>query len=69
MDRLIDRLYRYDTDSNGKLSADELPPRAQRLIEQADIDQDGSVDRRELESFFRIGSGSKKKFRDGLEVV
>jgi len=48
---LIDRLYRYDTDGDGKLSADELPPRAQRLIEQADADQDGSVDRKELETF------------------
>jgi Ca2+-binding EF-hand superfamily protein len=44
-------LYRYDTDGDGKLSADELPPRAQRLIEQADADQDGSVDRKELETF------------------
>jgi hypothetical protein len=51
INRLIDRLYRYDTDGNGKLSADELPPRAQRLIEQADADQDGSVDRKELETF------------------
>ena len=50
-DRLIDRLYRYDTDGDGKLSADELPARAQWLIEQADADLDGSVDRRELENF------------------
>jgi len=50
-DRLIDRLYRYDTDGDGKLSSDELPARAQWLIEQADADLDGSVDRRELENF------------------
>ena len=48
---LIDRLYHYDTDGDGKLSAHELPARAQWLIEQADADQDGSVDRRELEKF------------------
>ena len=48
---LIDRLYHYDTDGDGKLSAHELPARAQWLIEQADADQDGSVDRRELEQF------------------
>jgi Ca2+-binding EF-hand superfamily protein len=44
-------LYHYDTDGDGKLSAHELPARAQWLIEQADADQDGSVDRRELEKF------------------
>ena len=50
-DRLIERLYRYDANGDGKLSADELPVRAKRLIEQADRDQDGSLDREELEIF------------------
>ena len=50
-DRLIERLYRYDANGDGKLSADELPARAKRLIEQADRDQDGSLDRKELEIF------------------
>ncbi len=50
-DRLIERLYRYDANGDGKLSADELPPRAKRLIGQADRDQDGSLDREELEIF------------------
>ena len=50
-DRLIERLYRYDSNGDGKLSADELPARAKRLIEQADRDQDGALDREELAIF------------------
>ena len=49
--RLVDRLYRYDANGDGRLSADELPNRAKRLIEQADRDQDGMIDRDELEQF------------------
>ncbi len=49
--RLIDRLYRYDSDGDGKLSANELPSRAKRLIDEADEDGNGVLDRSELEKY------------------
>ena len=48
---LVDRLYQFDANDDGKLSKDELPNRAKRLVEQADRDQDGMIDRAELEQF------------------
>jgi Ca2+-binding EF-hand superfamily protein len=44
-------LYRYDSDGDGKLSANELPSRAKRLIDEADEDGNGVLDRSELEKY------------------
>ena len=44
-----DRLMKNDTNQDGKLSADELPKSMPHLIERADANGDGAVDRSELE--------------------
>ena len=51
VDRLLDRLFRNDADGDGLLSDDEIPPKLRRHVQQADRNQDGMIDRRELEQF------------------
>jgi len=54
--QLIERLMQNDADRDGKLSADELPPgMAQRLLDNADANSDGFIDRSELEVAIREG--------------
>ena len=53
INRMIDQLYRFDANGDGSLTAEELPPRAKRLIDEADRDQSGSIDRDELEMFLQ----------------
>lgn len=43
-------IQRADTDKDGKLSADELPPFMRERIEQIDTNKDGAVDKAELEA-------------------
>ena len=50
---MIDQLYRFDANGDGSLTAEELPPRAKRLIDEADRDQSGSIGRDELEMFLQ----------------
>ena len=53
INRMIDQLYRFDANGDGSLTAEELPPRAKRLIDEADRDQSGSIGRDELEMFLQ----------------
>ena len=48
---MAERLMSFDKNKDGKLAADELPERMQRLIKGADADGDGSVDKNELADF------------------
>jgi Ca2+-binding EF-hand superfamily protein len=46
--RMAERLMGFDKNKDGKLAADEVPERMQRLVKNADKDKDGFVDKDEL---------------------
>ncbi len=50
-DRFMNLLFRHDADGDGLLSIDEIPPKLRRHVQRADRNQDGMIDRRELEQF------------------
>jgi Ca2+-binding EF-hand superfamily protein len=49
--QMVAQLMTFDKNSDGKLSKDELPERMQPLVERADANKDGFVDRAELTTF------------------
>jgi len=51
--RVINRLFENDRDGDDKLSRDEVPQGKQGIFDLADTNQDGHVDRSELESALR----------------
>jgi Ca2+-binding EF-hand superfamily protein len=50
---VINRLFENDRDGDGKLSRDEVPQGKEGIFDLADTNQDGYVDRSELESALR----------------
>jgi hypothetical protein len=46
---MIERIMGFDADDDGKLSPEELPERMLRIMERADANEDGLIDRTELE--------------------
>ena len=56
---MAERLMGFDKNEDGKLAADEVPGRMQRLIKGADTDGDGSVDKDELAAFAAKRSGER----------
>lgn len=50
---MMDRLMAQDKDGNGKLSGDEIPERMRPMVDRADTNKDGELDKSELENFFR----------------
>jgi len=50
---VINRLFENDRDGDGKLSRDEVPQGKEGIFDLADTNQDGRVDRSELESALR----------------
>ena len=66
--QFIDRMMQNDANGDGKLSQDELPPAlAERLMERADTNKDGSIDRSELEAAAKNGAmgGARGGQREG----
>jgi hypothetical protein len=56
--QFIDRMMQNDKDGDGKLSRDELPGQfADRIFQRADANEDGFLDRAELEQFAQSRSG------------
>ena len=57
----VDRMLENDKDKDGKVTRDELPERWQRMLEFADQNNDGALDKSELEAmsqrFGRRGRG------------
>ena len=51
--RVINRLFENDRDGDGRLSRDEVPQGKEGIFDLADTNQDGRVDRSELESALR----------------
>ena len=47
---MADMMLRRDQDGDGKLSKEEVPPRMAERFDQMDSNQDGSLDRNELQS-------------------
>jgi hypothetical protein len=55
--QLVERLMQGDANGDGKLSKDELPPQlAERMMERADTNMDGLLDRAELEAAAKSGA-------------
>ena len=50
---MIDSVMRFDKDGDGKVTAKELPERMARMLEQGDANQDGSLQRSEVEALSR----------------
>ncbi|MEY3143986.1 MAG: hypothetical protein RLY21_2479 [Planctomycetota bacterium] len=66
--QFIDRMMQNDANGDGMLSKDELPPAlADRLMERADTNKDGSIDRGELEAAAKSGAmgGARGGQREG----
>lgn len=47
----VTRLFQNDKNKDGKLTKDELPEQVQRIVERADANGDGVIDRKEAEAF------------------
>lgn len=67
---MVERLLAGDADADGKLSKEELPAEMQRAFERQDLNQDGMLDRAELEAMekaFRARrEGSRQESRDPI---
>lgn len=47
VDVLVDRLMRFDTDKDGKVTKDELSNGMKSVFEKGDLDKDGAINRKE----------------------
>lgn len=48
---IVERIMSRDANGDGKVTKDEMPERMQRMLERADTNNDGAIDRAEAESF------------------
>ena len=59
----VERLMRFDENSDGKVAKNELPEFMQRILDRADANNDGAIDRAEAEKmaerFQRARSGGR----------
>jgi len=60
----VERLMSLDEDGDGKVGKDELPERMQRMLDRADTNKDGTIDKEEAEKmaeqFERRGAGQPR---------
>jgi hypothetical protein len=47
-DQIVERLLSFDKNSDGKITAEELPERMQHLIALGDVNKDGALDKEEV---------------------
>src|SRR4051794_12877928 len=64
-DQIVERILSFDKNSDGKVTADELPERMQHLLALGDVNKDGALDREEirklattLEAFVGLAGGA-----------
>jgi hypothetical protein len=50
---MVDSVMRFDKNGDGKVTAKELPERMARMLEQGDTNQDGALERSEIETLSR----------------
>lgn len=50
---VVERIFGFDANQDGKLTADELPERMKSLLERADANKDGVLDRQEVTTHAR----------------
>lgn len=62
-EELVSRLMEYDTDKDGKLTADDLPERMRNIATRADANKDGVVTREELLAMSRAEGGPRGESR------
>lgn len=55
--QMIERMFEQDANSDGKLSADELGERGERMLQRADADQDGFVTKDEMKKMMESRGG------------
>ena len=60
--RLVDRLMQFDEDGDGQLNPDEIPERLLPMMEGADTNEDGMIDREELQA---LAGKMRERFREG----
>ena len=56
---MVDTLFSFDTNKDGKLSKDEIPERMQGIFARADADKDGVLSGDELRTAMRGGRGPR----------
>jgi Ca2+-binding EF-hand superfamily protein len=59
------QFLRYDTNGDGQLTEDELPPQAKRMM-QADANGDGAIDAGELQAAMEKLGGKARALRGGI---
>jgi Ca2+-binding EF-hand superfamily protein len=62
------QFLRYDSDGNGRLTSDELPPQASNALKGADRNNDGSIDAAELQLALAKQGGRARALRGGVDV-
>ena len=63
-ERFIQRLMSFDENQDGQLSKEELPDRMQRILERHDRDENGKLDRTELQNM--AAEASRRSGRGGF---
>ncbi|UCG32285.1 MAG: hypothetical protein JSU68_11530, partial [Phycisphaerales bacterium] len=58
------RIMGFDTNSDGQVTADELPEPMQRLLDRADTNDDGAIDQAEAEAA-RLHKGPRPRGDQG----
>ena len=58
-DAMVERMMAMDADKDGKLSKAEIPERLQPTLERGDKNQDGFLDREEIQAIARERSGQQ----------
>ncbi|MCC7476039.1 MAG: hypothetical protein IT425_11640 [Pirellulales bacterium] len=54
------RFFQYDRNGDGRLTPDEVPPQAQAMMGQADLNRDGTIDAGEMQqALARLGDRAK----------
>jgi Ca2+-binding EF-hand superfamily protein len=62
----IARFMQYDTNHDGVLSPNEVPPQARAMLRGADLNGDGVIDAKELQEFARKMGDRMKAFSAGV---